>query len=102
MIRSACSPRYGTVIRSYLPPGLHTTNIYDIYNKGGFISCFQILAAARDIYIPQRNPMKLRKTSLFSTGTKLKLTMDAIGQTLYPATMMGTVSCHIIGQPLLS
>lgn len=29
----------------------------------------------------------------FSTGTKLKLTIDAIGQILYPATMMGMVSC---------
>lgn len=46
--------------------------------------------------------MKLRKTSLFSTGTKLKLTMDAIGQTLYPATMMGTVSYNINSQPLIS
>lgn len=39
--------------------------------------------------------MKLRKTMRFSTGTKLKLTIDAIGQILYPATMMGIVSYFI-------
>lgn len=42
--------------------------------------------------MPQRKPMKLRKTIRFSTGTKLKLTIDATGQILYPATMMGIVS----------
>lgn len=36
--------------------------------------------------------MKLRKTMRFSTGTKLKLTIDATGQILYPATMIGIVS----------
>lgn len=40
--------------------------------------------------------MKLRNTIRFSTGTKLKLTIEAIGQILYEATMMGIVSCGTV------
>lgn len=37
-------------------------------------------------------PMNDKKMILLSTGMKLKLTMDASGQILYPAIMTGTVS----------
>lgn len=44
--------------------------------------------------MPQSRPIKLKKTIRRWTGMKEKLTMEAMGQILYPATMMGMVSCH--------
>ena len=43
--------------------------------------------------MPQHSPTPLRKTMRFSTGMSEKLTMEAMGQILYPAMMMGIVSC---------
>ena len=50
--------------------------------------------------MPQSRPMKLKKTIRRWTGMKEKLMMEAMGQILYPATMMGMVSCP--GQRLRS
>lgn len=51
-------------------------------HRGGYRCGPHIFAAIKLMYMPQRNPMKLRKTIRFSTGTKLKLTIDAIGHIL--------------------
>jgi len=43
--------------------------------------------------MPQIQPTALRKTILLSTDMSVKLMTDAIGQILYPATMIEIVSC---------
>lgn len=49
-------------------------------------------AATKLRYIPHIKPTKLRKTILFERGIKLNMIIDAIGQILYPATIIGMVS----------
>lgn len=50
--------------------------------------------------MPQSMPMKLRKTIRFSTGMKVKLTMEAMGHILYPAMIMGMVSFDVVRRML--
>lgn len=52
--------------------------------------------------MPQSKPTKLKKTMRRWTGTKLKLMMEAIGQILYPATMMGIVSYNQVSASSLN